>query len=145
MPHVSAVRPSRAERVLGIAPDLIRYGLASAFSLLMILALSAALRELVGLPATLAVAVALLSAFFVNFSLLRRFVFPGQQRAPGRQLLETAATSLSFRVVEYLLFLLLFLGLGVGYLIATTLAVCASALAKFAIYREIVFKRGRSS
>jgi putative flippase GtrA len=142
---MSAIRPTPLERLLGITPDLVRYGLASAFSLLTILALSALLRELAGLPATVAVAFALGSAFFINFTLLRRFVFPGQQRPAGRQLLETAATSLSFRLLEYLLFLLLFLVLDLGYLLATTLAVCTSALGKFAIYREVVFKRERSA
>ena len=125
--------------------DLPRYALASASSFVFIIAATAALHELIGLSETLAPALALALALLVNFVLLRRFVFPGQTAHWGRQLAETALTSATFRALEYALFIALHLGLGINYLIATGASVCISALAKFAVYREIVFNRARSS
>jgi putative flippase GtrA len=124
--------------------DLPRYAIASAFSFCFVIAATAGLHEVAGLSQTLAPAVALVLAFAVNFVLLRRFVFPGQSTPVGRQLAETAVTSLLFRVVEYAIFLALHLGLEVNYLIATGASVCISALGKYFVYREIVFSRSRS-
>ena len=124
--------------------DLPRYVVASAFSFVFVIAATAALHELVGLSETLAPAVALVLAFAINFALLRLWVFPGQEAALGRQLLETAITSAIFRALEYGVFLAFHLGLGINYLIATGASVCLSALAKYFVYREIVFSRSRS-
>lgn len=123
--------------------DLPRYALASAFSFLFVIGCTAALHELVGLSETLAPALALLLAFVVNFVLLRTYVFPGQSAPLGRQIAETAVTSLAFRAFEYGVFLVFHLGLDVNYLIATGASVCVSALGKFFVYREIVFNRAR--
>jgi putative flippase GtrA len=123
--------------------DLPRYAVASAFSFFFVIGCTAALHEVVGLSETLAPALALLFAFVVNFVLLRTYVFPGQSAPVGRQMAETAVTSLAFRVVEYAIFLVFHLGLDVNYLIATGASVCVSALGKFFVYREIVFNRAR--
>jgi putative flippase GtrA len=125
--------------------DLGRYALASAFSFLFVLASTAFLHEVVGLSETLAPAIALVAAFAVNFTLLRRWVFPGQSRPVGRQIAETAVASLAFRGLEYGLFLALHLGLEIDYLVATGASLCVSALGKFAVYREIVFNRSRAA
>jgi putative flippase GtrA len=117
---------------------------ASAFSFVFIIAATAALHEVVGLSETLAPAVALLLAFAINFTLLRLWVFPGQDAPLGRQLLETALTSALFRALEYGVFLVFHLGLDINYLIATGASVCLSALGKYFVYREIVFSRSRS-
>jgi putative flippase GtrA len=106
---------------------------------------TAGLHELVGLSETLSPAVALVLAFVVNFTLLRLWVFPGQSASVGRQMAETAVTSLVFRALEYGLFLIGHLGLGIDYLIATGASVCVSAVAKYFVYREIVFNRARAS
>ena len=124
--------------------DLPRYVVASAFSFVFVIAATAALHEVVGLSETLAPAVALVLAFAINFALLRLWVFPGQEAPLGRQLLETALTSAIFRAFEYGVFLGLHLGLDINYLIATGASVCLSALAKYFVYREIVFSRSRS-
>ncbi|HEY8000574.1 MAG: GtrA family protein [Vicinamibacteria bacterium] len=123
--------------------DLPRYALASAFSFFFVIGCTAALHEVVGLSETLAPALALVLAFVVNFALLRGFVFPGQSAPVGRQLAETAVTSLAFRALEYGIFLVLHLGFDVNYLIATGGSVCVSALGKYFVYREIVFNRAR--
>jgi putative flippase GtrA len=131
--------------VLSALAELPRYALASAFSFAFVIGSTAALHELVGLSETLAPALALILAFVVNFTLLRTWVFAGQSAPVGRQMAETAVTSLLFRVLEYGLFLIGHLALGVDYLIATGASVCISALAKFFVYREIVFNRARAS
>jgi putative flippase GtrA len=123
--------------------DLRRYALASAFSFSFVLALSAALHELVGLAEPLAVGLALVVAFGANYTLLRRWVFPGQIAPVGRQLAETALASISFRAIEYVIFLGLHLGGGVDYLVATAAALCVSALGKFAVYRQLIFNPAR--
>jgi putative flippase GtrA len=124
--------------------DLWRYAVASAFSFVFVIATTAALHELVGVSETAAPAIALVLALFVNFALLRLWVFPGQDTPIGRQFAETAATSLAFRALEYAIFLGLHLGLDLNYLFATGVSVCISAIAKFFVYREIVFSRTRS-
>ena len=70
--------------------DLWRYALASALSFCLVLGLSAGFHEVAGASETLAVALALALAFAVNFTLLRRWVFPGQTVGAGRQAAETA-------------------------------------------------------
>jgi putative flippase GtrA len=125
--------------------DMPRYAAASAFSFVFVIGCTAGLHEVVGLSETLSPAVALVLAFVVNFALLRTWVFPGQSASIGRQMAETAVASLLFRVLEYGLFLIAHLGLGIDYLIATGASVCVSALGKFFVYREIVFNRSRAS
>jgi putative flippase GtrA len=127
-----------------IIADLRRYALASAFSFCMVLALSAGFHELAGAAETLAVALAMALAFVVNFTILRRWVFPGQTVRVGRQAAETALTSISFRAVEYGVFLGLHLGADVDYLIATAASLCLSAAGKFAVYRGVVFNPDRA-
>ena len=134
----------RLARVAALG-DLSRYALASAFSFVFVIAATAGLHELVGLSETLSPAIALALAFLVNFTLLRNFVFPGQSLPLARQMAETALTSLLFRALEYGVFLVLHLGFGIDYLLATGASVCASALGKFAVYREVVFNRGRAT
>lgn len=124
--------------------DLPRYAVASVFSFFFVIGATAGLHELLGVSETASPAIALVAAFVVNFALLRLWVFPGQEAHLGRQLLETALTSLLFRAFEYGVFLALHLGLDVNYLIATGASVCLSALGKFFVYREIVFSRARS-
>jgi putative flippase GtrA len=127
-----------------IIADLRRYAVASAFSFCMVLGLSAGFHELAGAAETLAVALAMALAFIVNFTLLRRWVFPGQTVHVGRQAVETALTSIAFRAVEYGIFLGLHLGADVDYLVATAASLCLSAAGKFAVYRGVVFNPGRA-
>jgi putative flippase GtrA len=123
----------------GIATDLSRYAVASGFSFCLVLGLSAGFHELAALGETLAVALALMLAFAVNFTLLRRWVFPGQLAPVGRQAAATAIASLTFRALEYGVFLGLHLGFDLDYLVATAASLCASAAGKFAVYRGVIF------
>jgi putative flippase GtrA len=122
-----------------------KYVLASAFSFCFIIGATAALHEVLGVSETLSPAIAMAAALVVNFTLLRVWVFPGQSVHWGRQFAETVVTSLAFRAVEYAIFLALHLGLNTNYLLATGASVCVSALGKFGVYREIVFKRERAA
>jgi putative flippase GtrA len=124
--------------------DVRRYAVASAFSFCLVLGLSAGFHELVGLSETLAVALALALAFAANFTLLRRWVFPGQLAPVGRQATATALTSVSFRGLEYAIFLGLHLGADIDYLVATAASLCLSAAGKFAVYRGVVFNVARA-
>ena len=124
--------------------DLWRYALASAFSFCLVLGLSAGFHEVVGTSETLAVALALALAFAVNFTLLRRWVFPGQTVGAGRQAAETAMASITFRLLEYGVFLGLHLGAGLDYLLATAASLCLSASGKFLVYRGLVFNVDRA-
>jgi putative flippase GtrA len=136
-------RPSGPEgsplRKLGV--ETIRYAAVAAFSFCWILSVSALGAEVLGLPERLAVAIALVSALVINFTLLRVFVFPGQSAAIGPQFAVTAATSFSFRLLEYGIFLLLDALAGLNYLVATACAVIISAGGKFVVYRNVVFRR----
>ena len=122
-----------------------KYAVASAFSFVFIIGTTAALHEVLGVSETLSPAIAMVAAVVVNFVILRVWVFPGQTVHWGRQLAETLVTSAAFRVLEYAIFLALHLGLDVNYLVATGASVCISALGKFGVYREVVFRRGRDA
>jgi putative flippase GtrA len=128
-----------------LASDLGRYAVAAAFSFGLVLGLSAAFHELAGLSETLAVALALALAFAVNFTLLRRWVFPGQVEPVHRQAAATAIASVTFRLLEYGVFLGLHLGLDIDYLLATAASLCLSAAGKFAVYRGLIFNPARAS
>lgn len=124
-----------------LGAETLRYAAVSAFSFCWILSASAFGAEVLGLAERLAVAIALLSALVINFTLLRAFVFPGQSAPIGTQLAATAVTSASFRLLEYGIFLALDAVTGVHYLAATACAVLISAVGKFVVYRNLVFRR----
>jgi putative flippase GtrA len=127
------------------ARDLWRYAVASAFSFAFVVAATALGHELVGLSQSVAPIPALALAFAANFALLRHWVFPGQRLGVGRQALETALTSITFRVLEYGIFLSLHLGVDIDYLVATGASLCISFVGKFLVYRRLVFDPARGS
>lgn len=144
-PEVRQARraPREGERLRRIGGETLRYAAVAVFSFVWIMSTAALGAEVVGLPERLAVAVALASALVINFTLLRLFVFPGQSAGIGPQFAATAATSISFRLVEYGIFLALDGLAGLHYLPATALAVIISAGGKFVVYRNVVFRRPR--
>jgi putative flippase GtrA len=121
--------------------ETLRYAAVSGFSFCWILSASAFGVEVLGLAERLAVAIALFSALVINFTLLRAFVFPGQSAPIGAQFAATAVTSASFRLFEYGIFLALDALAGVHYLAATACAVTISAVGKFVVYRNVIFRR----
>ena len=119
--------------------SLVRYGLVSALSFVSILGITAFLHEIIGAGEEWAFAIALVSVFFLNFWLMRMFVYPGQTRGAAGQFLQTLGASLGFRVLEYAAFLLLHTGLGMQYLATSAVVLIASFCAKFIFYRHVVF------
>ncbi len=134
-------RPADPTRLRRLGFETLRYLAVAAFSFAWIMSASALGAELLGLPERLAVAIALGTALVINFTLLRAFVFPGQAARIGPQFAATAATSVSFRLLEYGLFLALAALAGIHYLAATALALILSAGGKFLVYRNVVFRR----
>ncbi len=125
---------------------LVRYGAASALSLASIYAGSAGLHEIAGWSEEAAYGTTLVAVFFVNFLVLRHWVY-GDTKSGGkaaRQLVHTAAASAGFRGVEYALFLLLHAALGLNYLVAIGVVAVLLFFGKFVYYRKMVFAADES-
>jgi putative flippase GtrA len=96
------------------------------------------LHELVGMGEEIAVAVALFTAFCLNFFMARIYVFrSGGAVVP--QLVRFAGASLAFRLAEYLAFLALHLWLDLFYVLAVAVVLVVSFVLKFLFYRVFVF------
>ncbi len=101
--------------------------------------LAATFHEISGLREEIAVGLSLAIVLFTNFALARLYVF----RSSGRvhhELARFAVMSAAMRGVDYLLFLALLNGLGIGYLVAMTIAMAVSTSLKFLVYRKVVFR-----
>jgi putative flippase GtrA len=115
-----------------------RYVVASALSGVLSLSLPFLLHEVLAIAEEVAVAIALVVVFFVNFVALRSYVF----RSDGdrfRELTKLAVTSAAFRVAEYGAFLLVHTLAGVHYLVALAIVLSVSAFSKFCVQRAFVF------
>jgi putative flippase GtrA len=134
-PSVPAVQRRRS-----VLRDLARYGAGSVLSLLVILGLSSLAHDVLGWDEKVAVSTAFAASLVLNYAILRLWVFPAQTARVGRQFAQTVGTSVAFRAIEYVLFLVLHGGFGMNYLVATATAVCSSAIAKFTMYRQVVFR-----
>lgn len=108
------------------------------FAFALNIAITATAHELVGLPATIAFGLALVTVFFVSFFGFRRFVYRASG-SPRRQMLRFLAVFVPFRAAEYGAFLLLVPVAGMDYLVATVLVLATSAIAKFFTFRHWVF------
>ena len=96
------------------------------------------LHEWVGMTEPAAVAIALASAFVMNFFGARSYVF----KANGfftPQLLRFAAASAGFRIAEYVVFLVLHTVFGLFYVLALGVVLVVSTATKFVFYRTYVF------
>jgi putative flippase GtrA len=126
-----------ARQLAGEAGRFVGYGLISyAFGV----GLSALLREVIGLHEEVAVGLTLVVLFVLNFWLARRFVFRATGHK-GKQFVRFVSTSLAMRGAEYVVFLTLLRVLHHHYLLALTIAMGFSGLAKFLLYRTVVFGR----
>ncbi len=103
------------------------------------LGLSALLHEVVRAPEELAFAVALVVVFAVNFLACRYLIFDAAGGNLYRQLVAFALSSLVFRGLEYVAFLLLHSVAGVHYLVAIAAVLGISMIGKFLFYRGAVF------
>ena len=121
-----------------------RFALLSGLSFLVNFFLTIFLHEELQVREEWAFAVVLALTTVMNFVLLRVFVYPGRHGGVLRQFGAFVASSLGFRVVEWVLFALLHHILGFPYkpVIATTLIM--TFLIKFFFYGSVIFSR-RSS
>ena len=118
--------------------EIFRYMVMTCTSAVISLGIPFILHEGAAVRPSIAVAVGLLTTFFVNFAVAKSYVF-GRAGALKIQMMRFAFVSLNFRVAEYVSFLLLSLAFGIDYMIALITVLVASLIAKFFIYKFFVF------
>jgi putative flippase GtrA len=101
------------------------------------------LHQVLGAPEEAAFAVALVTVFVMNFLGMRYFVYPGEHRSVGKQLMLFAVSSGSFRGLEYLAFLALHTWLHYPYRLVLVVVLGTSFVAKYCYYKVFVFALNR--
>jgi putative flippase GtrA len=107
------------------------------------LTLPVLLHEVFALGKEIAVALALATTFFVNFITVRVIVF----RSIGNmtsEFVRYVVTNASFRIAEYLLFLLMSTVLDYNYIFILGAVLVLSFILKFILYRIFVFSQPAS-
>lgn len=122
------------ERRRKAAGELLRFVTMSAISALVTLGFPILLHEVLHVGQRAAVACGQGSVFFLNFALIRLFVFRSGAR-PGRQFLHYAGSAAAFRGLEYVAFLLLFGWARLFYVTALLITLGTSTAIKFVWYR----------
>ena len=115
-----------------------RYLLVTGLSAVTTVALPTFLHEILGIEEEIAVAIALVIAFCINFLMARSYIYESDGHLGG-QALKFLATSGLFRLAEYAGFLVLHTWLGVVYWIALIVVLVVSSVLKFFAYRVFVF------
>lgn len=116
-----------------------RFILATGLSVSANLGGTAFLHEVVGLSEEVAFGIMVVLVFFLNFFMMRHYVCCSSDGSLQRQFLFFLLSSLTFRGLEYLSFLLLHSVIGIQYLIAITGILGISFFCKFFFYRSFVF------
>jgi putative flippase GtrA len=124
----------RSER----AGEIFRFGLVTVMSAAVTLGMPVLLHQVLGVQAEIAVAIAYVMAFAINFVSTRSFVFKSDGAARD-DLLRYTATSATFRLAEYLAFLALY-NLNLIYFVAQIIVQVCSLLLKFFVFRKFVYK-----
>ncbi len=101
--------------------------------------LTYSLHEIAGFPEELAYGSALVTVFALNFFLARHYVFSARDGCARTQFVRFLISALSVRFLEYLAFLFLHSLLGVHYLVAATMILVISFVAKFFLFSRFVF------
>lgn len=127
-----------------LGQKLMRYAAASAFSVLMTLALPIVLVEWASIVPEVSTALCLIIAFFVNFCLLKFFVYRSKAGS-GAELIKFAGFSLLFRLSEYGVFLLLYKLAGAYYIYALFGVLLTSSAIKYVVYGRWLFKDAPST
>lgn len=116
-----------------------RYVLLSGISLCLNLMLTIGLHELLRVPEEAAFMIALLTVFCTNFVGLRYYVYPDSQLSFGQQLGGYVTSSVGFRALEYIAFLLAHSWLGCPYRVTVVAVLIVSYAAKQLVHRHLVF------
>lgn len=136
MPH------NRLKKIPGVLGDGIRFVGAGFLVFPIGLLTSALLHEVFGLREEIAAGGAFCVMLCVSFILARTFIFRSAGTGEvNRQLPRFLLISFGMRGAEYLMFLALFRTFAIPYLFAMVMAVAASSLFKFFLYRVWVFGR----
>jgi putative flippase GtrA len=119
-------------------PQFTRYTLLGVASFVINLGLAAVFHEILSLAEWLAVALSLSIVFVINFVVAKFAVFKSQGDWI-KELSKFLFVSLSSRMFEYAMFLILFGILSINYLFAIMVSQILSFILKFVIYRRYVF------
>lgn len=119
--------------------QIVRYLLMTGVSAIFTLGVPILLHEGLFIEEEKAVAIALSTAFIINFLTTRYYVFKAGSGVNG-QAVRYAVTSVAFRVSEYLAFLVLHSLLNIYYAFALVLIMLTSLVFKFLVNRIYVFR-----
>jgi putative flippase GtrA len=122
----------------GIADQILRFAGVGGITFAVGLAVTALSHELLGLPEQVGAGIALAVLLVLGFVLSRTFTFESSGHI-GRQAWKFLFVGGLMRGFEYFLFLGLFSGIGLNYLIAFCLALGISFFVKFFLYRNWIF------
>ena len=118
--------------------QFLRFALMTGLSACLTVGLPILLHELLGLIEEISVAIALVTAFFVNFFTLRHVVFCSTGK-PRTELFLFLGASIAFRVSEYGSFIILFSFFHINYALALGIILFVSVILKFFLYRFVIF------
>jgi len=127
-----------------VKPDVgaaFRFALLSATSFLVIFFLTIFLHESLRVREEWAFAIVLFLTMVMNFLMLRYFVYPGKHSHFFRQLGVFIVSSLSFRGLEYVLFLMFHSWLGLPYRVVIVGTLVTTFMVKFFYFGSVVFSR----
>jgi putative flippase GtrA len=118
-----------------------RYILGSAISFFINISLTVFLHEYLGLKEEVAFACGLTAVLIINFFIFRFFIFDSNSAPLTEQFIHYSSLAVSFRLSEYLLFLLCHTYIGLDYKLVTIVTLAISAVAKFFAYRFLFNKK----
>jgi len=98
--------------------------------------------DVCGLMEPAGFALTLTIVFFVNFASLRYYVY-GENKISGQlkaQLRQCLIVAISFRIAEWVLFTVAVEGFAANYIVTVVLVQIISAIFKFAVYDQWIFK-----
>ena len=119
-----------------------RYTGLGAVSLFLNIAITSVLHERIGLSEEISYACSVSAVFLMNFVLARKFVYKSKGRLVG-EFAGFLSTALGFRVVEYILFIILNTVVGIYYITSILLVAIMSFITKYFAYKFFVFDERR--
>ncbi len=114
-----------------------KYLFVGGLSYLIVTIITATLHDIFGVMESNSFAIALVVVFIINFFALRTYVFKSKSVA-SFAVIKFFITSLSFRGLEYILFVII-TNLGVHYIIGLTISMLVSVVSKYFVYKKIVY------
>lgn len=117
--------------------NAIRFLNNSALSFVVNLGLTIFIRELLGAPAEVSFAIALVTVFIMNFFTLRYYVYQGESIPWRGQFAVYTGSAATFRGLEYVGFLLLHTWLGIDYRFVIISILIVSSIVKFFWYKLV--------